>query len=228
MLDEARAAGLEIDSDAYPYTAFSTMLGPMLGEFETFPDTPVLIVSTRFDHSLIGRYFHDVASEREQSLLECAGQINESEKGAVTVVGFGMCQEDVDTVLRHSNTMVGSDGAEVDSGTPHPRTYGTFARVLGDCVRERGLFPLEEGVHKMTGKSAAKFGLKDRGEIAVGKYADIVVFDPETIADLATYEQPRRHPSGIEYVLINGRIAVDAGVQLDVRPGRVLRHGAGQ
>jgi len=228
LLDEARAAGLDIDSDVYPYTAFSTMLGPMLGEFETFPDTPVLIIKTRFDQSLIGRYFHEIAEERGQTLSECAEHINESEKGAVSVVGFGMCQEDVDTVLRHSNTMIGSDGTEIESGTPHPRTYGTFARVLGQGVRDKSLFTLEEGVHKMTGKSAAKFGLQNRGEIAVGKYADIVVFDPETIADLATYEQPRQHPSGIEYVLINGRIAVDAGVQVDVRPGRVLRHGAGQ
>ncbi len=228
LLDEARASGLEIDCDAYPYTAFSTLLGPMLGEFEQFPDTPVLIISTRFDRSLIGRYVHEVASERGQTLPECAEHINETEKGAVTVVGFGMCQEDVDTVLGHPSTMIGSDGVEVDSGTPHPRGHGTFARVLGDCVRDRGLFTLEEGVHKMTGKSAAKFGLKDRGEIAIGRYADLVVFDPETIADLATYEQPRRHPSGIDHVLINGRVAVEAGVQLDVRPGRVLRHCAGQ
>lgn len=228
LLSAARESGLEIDSDVYPYTAFSTILGPLLPEVDRFPDTPVLIVGARFDQSLIGRWAHELAAERGQTLLECAKEINESEEGAVTVVGFGMCQEDVDAVLKHPHTMVGSDGIESDSGIPHPRAYGTFARVLGEYVRERGVVTLEEAVHKMTGQSAAKFGLTDRGEIAVGRFADVTVFDPRTIADLATYEQPRQHPAGIEQVLINGRVVVEGGVQRDVRPGRVLRHGAGQ
>ncbi len=227
-LDAARKAGLDIDADVYPYTAFSTILGPLLPEVERFPDTPVLIIGARFDKSLIGRYAHEVASERGQTLLECAKDINESEAGAVTVVGFGMCQEDVDLVLRNPRTMIGSDGIESDVGEPHPRVYGTFARVLGEYVRERAVVSLEQAVHKMTGQSAAKFRLTDRGEIAVGRFADIVVFDAETIADVATYEKPRQHPVGIDYVLINGRLAVEGGAQRDVRPGRVLRHSAGQ
>ena len=227
-LDAARKEGLDIDADVYPYTAFSTILGPLLPEVDRFPDTPVLIVGARFDKSLIGRYAHEVASERGQTLLECAKDINESEAGAVTVVGFGMCQEDVDLVLRNPRTMIGSDGIESDVGDPHPRVYGTFARVLGEYVRERAVVSLEQAVHKMTGQSAAKFRLTDRGEIAVGRFADIVVFDPETIADVATYAKPRQHPVGIDYVLINGRLAVEGGAQRDVRPGRVLRHSAGQ
>jgi N-acyl-D-amino-acid deacylase len=227
-LDAARKEGLDIDADVYPYTAFSTILGPLLPEVERFPDTPVLIIGARFDKSLVGRYAHEVASERGQTLLECARDINETEAGAVTVVGFGMCQEDVDLVLQHPHTMIGSDGIESNVGEPHPRVYGTFARVLGEYVRERGVVSLEQAVHKMTGHSAAKFRLTDRGEIAVGRFADIVVFDPDTIADLATYERPRQHPVGIDCVLINGRIAVEGGAQRDVRPGRVLRHSAGQ
>jgi N-acyl-D-amino-acid deacylase len=227
-LDAACDSGLEIDSDVYPYTAFSTVIGPLLPEIGRFPDTPVLIVGARFDKSLVGRYAHEVAAERGQTLLECATSLNESEAGAVTVVGFGMCQEDVDTVLRHPRTMIGSDGIESDSGQPHPRVYGTFARVLGEYVRERGVVGLEQGIHKMTGRPAAKFRLTDRGELAVGKFADIVVFDPETIADVATYQEPRQHPVGIDFVLINGRVAVEGGVQRDIRPGRVLRHSAGQ
>ena len=227
-LDAARESGLEIDADVYPYTAFSTFLGPLLPEVERFPDTPVLIVNACFDKSLVGRFAHEVASERGQTLLECARDINESEGGAVTVVGFGMCQEDVDSVLRHPRTMIGSDGMESDVGDPHPRVYGAFARVLGEYVRERGVVSLEQAVHKMTGQSAAKFRLTDRGEIAVGRFADIVVFDPATIADVATYQKPRQHPVGIEYVIINGRVAVKGGAQRDVRPGRVLRHSAGQ
>jgi N-acyl-D-amino-acid deacylase len=227
LLDSARDSGVAIDSDVYPYTAFSTLLGPLLPEVERFPETPVLIVGARFDKSLIGRYARDVAAERKQTLLECAHEINRSEEGAVTVVGFGMCQEDVDRVLRHPHTMVGSDGIESDSGQPHPRVYGTFARVLGEYVRERGVLTLEEGIHKMTGQSAEKFQLVDRGEIAVGKFADIAVFHPDTIADVATYQDSRQHPVGIDTVLINGRIAVAGGEQRDVRPGRVLRHGGG-
>jgi N-acyl-D-amino-acid deacylase len=227
LLDAARAAGVDVDSDVYPYTAFSTVLGPLLPEVERFPETPVLIVGARFDKSLIGRYAHEVAAERGQTLLECATDINRSEEGAVTVVGFGMSQDDVDTVMRHPHTMIGSDGIESDSGQPHPRAYGTFARVLGDYVRERGVITLEEGIHKMTGQTARKFALIDRGEIAVGKFADLVVFDPDSIDDIATYQEPRQHPAGIDFVLINGRVAVEGGAQRDIRPGRVLRHGAG-
>jgi N-acyl-D-amino-acid deacylase len=225
-LDSARDSGLDIDCDVYPYTAFSTILGPLLPEVERFPETRVLISGARFDKSLVGRYAHEVAAERGQTVLECATELNRSEEGAITVVGFGMCQGDVDTVMRHPHTMIGSDGIESDSGQPHPRAYGTFARVLGEYARERGVVSLEEGVHKMTGQSAAKFRLSDRGEIAVGKFADVVVFDPETIEDVATYQAPRQHPSGIDWVLINGRVAVENGVQREVRPGRVLRHGA--
>jgi N-acyl-D-aspartate/D-glutamate deacylase len=225
-LDAARASGLDIDCDVYPYTAFSTILGPLLPEIERFPETTVLISGARFDKSLIGRYAHEVAEERGQTLIECAAALNESEEGAITVVGFGMCQEDVDTVMRHPHAMIGSDGIESDSGQPHPRAYGTFARVLGEYVRGRGVVTLEEGVHKMTGQSAAKFQLTDRGEIAAGKFADVVVFDPETIEDVATYQEPRQHPAGIDWVLINGRVAVENGVQREVRAGRVLRHGA--
>ena len=226
-LDAARVDGLDIDCDVYPYTAFSTILGPVIPEVERFPETPVLISGARFDKSLVGRFAHEVAAERGQTLLECARDINQSEEGAVTVVGFAMSQEDVDTVMRHPHAMIGSDGIETDSGQPHPRVYGTFARVLGEYVRERGVVTLEEGVHKMTGQSAAKFRISGRGEIAVGKFADIAVFDPETIEDVATYEAPRQHPTGIDWVLINGRVAVESGVQGEARPGRVLRHGAG-
>jgi N-acyl-D-amino-acid deacylase len=225
-LDAARESGLDIDCDVYPYTAFSTFLGPLIPEVERFPETPVLIAGARFDKSLVGRYAHEVAEERGQTLLECANDLNRSEEGAVTVVGFGMCQEDVDTVLSHPHAMIGSDGIESDSGQPHPRAYGTFPRVLGEYVRERGVVSIEAGVHKMTGQSAAKFQLADRGEIAVGKFADVVVFDPETIEDVATYQEPRQHPAGIDWVLINGRVAVEGGAQCDVRPGRVLRHEA--
>ena len=179
MLDAARDSGLDIDCDVYPYTAYSTILGPLLPEVERFPETPVLISGARFDKSLVGRYAHEVAAERGQTVLECATELNQSEEGAITVVGFGMCQEDVDTVMQHPHTMIGSDGIESDSGQPHPRVYGTFARVLGEYARERGVVTLEEGVHKMTAQSAAKFRLSSRGEIAAGKFADIVVFDPK-------------------------------------------------
>ena len=231
-LNAARDRGVDVTSDVYPYTAFSTILGPVIDKFEKSIEanaaTPILIVGTRFDKSLEGRYIHDIAEERSQGLVECAHDINNTEEGAVTIVGFAMCQDDVDTVMRHEHTMIGSDGMETDIGCPHPRAYGTFARVLGEYARERNVVSLETAVHKMTGQSATRFQLTNRGEIAPGKFADVVVFDPHTVADIATYETPRQHPTGIEYVLINGRVAVEGGAPQDVRPGRVLRHSRGE
>lgn len=227
-VDAARARGGDVSSDVYPYEAWSTTLGPVLAEMGEYEEIPVLIVGTRFDKSLEGRYIQDIAAERGQDPLECAQDINNTEEGAVIVVGFGMSPDDVDTVMRHEHTMIGSDGIETNVGRPHPRAYGTFARVLGEHVRERGVLTLESAIHKMTGQSAAKFSLTDRGELAVGKFADVVVFDPDRIADVATYVDPRRHPEGIDTVLINGRVAVDRGAAQDVRPGRVLRHANGQ
>jgi N-acyl-D-amino-acid deacylase len=105
----------------------------------------------------------------------------------------------------------------------HPRSYGTFARVLGPCVRERGLLTLPQAIFKMTGGSAAALGLADRGIFHPGAWADITVFDPDTIADQAKYDDPHQYAVGVSTVVVNGTVVIDAGDHTDARPGRVLR-----
>jgi N-acyl-D-amino-acid deacylase len=117
--------------------------------------------------------------------------------------------------------MIGSDGLPHDAH-PHPRLWGTFPRVLGLYSRERGLFPLETAVHKMTGLSAKTFRLNGRGVLAVGNFADLVVFDPETVIDRATYDEPKKLSAGIEQVYVNGTLTFEAGATSVRRAGRLV------
>ena len=143
----------------------------------------------------------------------------------VVAVMFIMEEGDVRRVLQHPTCMIGSDGIPSPTGKPHPRLYGTFPRVLGHYVREEGLLSLEEAVRRMTSLPAAKFHLADRGRIAEGAWADLTVFDPERIADTATYEDPRRYPAGIDYVFVNGEPVVTRGAPVAGGAGRVLARG---
>lgn len=151
------------------------------------------------------------------------------ENGAIGMVLFMMCEEDVSTVLRYSHAVVGSDASAISpvgptgKGKPHPRAYGTFPRVLGKYVRDEKLLSLEEAVHKMTRLSAQIIGLSDRGAIAPGMAADLVIFDPDTVEDLATFQEPHSFPKGILWVIVNGVPVVEEGIQNDELPGRVLR-----
>ena len=125
---------------------------------------------------------------------------------------------------------IGSDGSALATegplrrGHPHPRSFGTFPRVLGVYVRERGLLRLEDAVRKMTSLNAAKIGIRDRGLLQAGLFADITIFDPNRIIDGATYEEPFHYNQGIQYVIVNGRMVIDQGVHTSARPGRALRH----
>jgi dihydroorotase/N-acyl-D-amino-acid deacylase len=143
-----------------------------------------------------------------------------------TVVLHAMCEADVETVLRHPRTMIGSDGIPTIEGRPHPRLYGTFARVLGRYVRERGVLSFAEAVHRMTGLPAAAFGLEGRGLVRPGHFADLVLLDPAAIADRGTFDDPHRHPAGIDGVFVNGVRVVDHERFTRARPGRVLRRRA--
>jgi N-acyl-D-aspartate/D-glutamate deacylase len=134
-----------------------------------------------------------------------------------------MCEEDVQAVMRHPGTMIGSDGLPTLAGKPHPRLFGTFARVLGRYSRELGVLSMADAVHRMTGMPAARFGLEDRGVVRIGAIADLVVFDPATVIDRGTYENPAVSPSGIPHVLVNGTFVVRDAVATDARPGHVLR-----
>ena len=149
--------------------------------------------------------------------------IVDAEGYSAVVVIEGMNEDDVRTVMAHPSTMIGSDGIPSFGGKPHPRLYGTFARVLGHYVRDVGVLPLEEAVHRMTGMPAAKFGLTGRGVVEPGAFADLVLFDPATIDDVATYDAPRRYPAGMSAVWVNGTCVMTDGVHTGARPGRALR-----
>jgi N-acyl-D-amino-acid deacylase len=148
-------------------------------------------------------------------------------RGGASGIYHAMSEEDVEAIMAHPQTMIGSDGRLVapGDGHPHPRWYGTFPRVLGRYARERGLLTLEQAIRKMTAMPAERIGLRERGQLRAGWYADIVVFDPETVADRATFQEPHQYPLGIDYVMVNGVVAVDGGSYHDVRSGRVLRRG---
>jgi N-acyl-D-amino-acid deacylase len=134
-----------------------------------------------------------------------------------------MSEDDVQTVLRHPATMIGSDGIPTLDGKPHPRLYNTFARVVGHYARDLALLPLETAIHRMTGFPAAKFGLRGRGVIAEGAFADLVLFDPARVIDRGTFEAPNRYPDGIAHVFVNGGHAVRNGRATGTRAGRGLR-----
>ncbi len=150
------------------------------------------------------------------------------QQATVAMVVFSQSPDNVAKVLAHPAIMVGSDsiglfaGAAPKPGKPHPRAYGTFPRVLGVYARERKLFPLETAVHKMTGMPSARLRLRDRGLVRAGWAADLVVFDPATVKDEATFAEPHRYPTGIPYVIVNGAPVVDAGRFYAAGCGRVL------
>lgn len=156
------------------------------------------------------------------------------EEGQVMAVYDMMCEEDVERLMRCTFAAIASDGwaeereAMLTRGKVHPRIYGTFTRVLGRYVRERKVLSLEEAVRKMTSLPARRLGLAGRGLLMRGMAADIVVFDPDTVADNATYKEPREFPSGISHVFVNGRLVVDRGNHTGALPGRLLFKKQGQ
>jgi N-acyl-D-amino-acid deacylase len=177
---------------------------------------------------LQGLTIAQIAAEQGREPEDVVVGLLVGEQGRVSMVGFGMCEEDVTRVVAHPVGMIGSDAAALapygllGKGHPHPRSYGTFARVLGRYVREERALTLEAAVHKMTALPAAKLGLKDRGLLAPGLAADIVVFDPYTIADRATFQQPQQYAAGVAYVIVNGVVEVEGEEHRNQRPGRVL------
>ena len=150
-------------------------------------------------------------------------------RGSVGMVGFAMSEENLDRILAHPRGMVASDGGSfavegpTRSGSPHPRGLGTFPRVLGRYVRERKALTLAQAVHKMSALPASRIRLADRGRIAIGLAADVVVFDPVTVADRATFEEPFQYPSGIKAVIVNGVVALRDGQRGNQMTGKVLR-----
>jgi len=155
-----------------------------------------------------------------------------SEEASVGAIYFSMSEPDVELAMKQPWVGIGSDGSAVSpemtfEGKPHPRFYGTFPRVLGVYVRERKVLTLPEAVHKVTGLSAKIVGLADRGLLKPGMAADITLFDPATVSDKATFENPAQYPVGIPYVIVNGVVVIDKGEHTGARPGRVL-YGKGK
>lgn len=207
-----RMASQRIYLDCYPYTASSTVLLPE--RVETAART--LITWSKRAPQYAGWDLVDVVADMGTSLGEAIVRLQPA--GAVY---HNMADEDVERILSFDATMVGSDGLPNDEW-PHPRLWGTFARVLGHYSRDRGLFSLEQAVRKMTGLTAQNFGLTDRGVIREGAYADLTLFDASGIAERATYRDPMRRSQGVRHVWVNGKLVWTGGRLSGVRPGRLL------
>jgi N-acyl-D-amino-acid deacylase len=265
-LETARARGVDVTADMYPYTAGSTTLasllptwvheGGMSGLLARLADnatrqrildagraadgewngpngavawSDVMVAECPRVPAVEGHTMAEIAAVRgvpaEETLIDLLLQAD----GQVSMINFLMLDANVARGLQFPHVMIGSDnlglcaGPEhAHPGKPHPRQHGCFAKVLGTYVRERGVLTWEGAVHKMTGQSAARLGLADRGVLRPGALADVVVFDPETVADLATYQEPHRYPAGIRWVWVNGSAVLEAG-RFHARPtGRIL------
>lgn len=171
---------------------------------------------------LQGRLVSEIAKSASADPIDIVCDLLIEEQAAVTVISHSMHEDDVERVLAAPFSMIGSDGVPRD-GRPHPRWAGTFARVLGRYVRERALLTLPAAIHKMSGLPAARFGLGARGTIRVGSHADLVVFDPDQIADGADFDDPLAPPRGIRHVVVAGQLAVHDGEPTGIRAGEVLR-----
>ncbi len=236
LIEKARARGVDVTADQYPYTAGSTSLAAVVQNGAFRADSPgglgelsgadVLIASAPKHPEWEGQTLGALAETWSLAAEATAQRVVDAEGDACFVVIFTMEEADVRTVMAHPTTMIGSDGVP-SGGKPHPRLYGCFPRVLGRYVREARVLDLPAAIHRMTGMPAAKFQLADRGVIRVGAFADLVLFDPARIADQATYDEPRRFPAGVAAVYVNGVAVALDGAHTHARPGRALRRGRG-
>lgn len=211
LLDDARQHQ-HVAWDVYPYPAASTMLIEDL----VAQSSRTLVTWCDPHPEFCARYLDDIALELGCTPADAIPKLQPA--GAVY---FLMDEADVTRIICSSQAMIGSDGLPEDLH-PHPRLWGTFPRILGQYVRERGVLTLESAIHRMTGRSAHHFGLRDRGQLAAGKYADICVFDAASVRDSATFEQPTRPAVGIQHVFVNGQAALADGVPTATRAGVVL------
>ena len=265
-LETARADGVDVTADQYPYIAGSTGLAALLppwaheggretmvarlkseddrrrmrqdmqgrlpgwdNDFRCVPWTNVLI-SRCDDPAYEGRSVQEIADELGRDPYETIFDLLAQVDAGTGMVVFMMREDEVALMMGHDLVMVGTDGSAIrpdgplGHGKPHPRSYGTFPRILGRYVRDQGVLSLQQAVRKMTSIAANRLGLADRGQIREGWWADVVVFDPATVIDTATFAQPHQFPAGIEHVLVNGVVVVDRGRHTGRLPGTVLRH----
>jgi N-acyl-D-amino-acid deacylase len=261
LVEGARARGVDVTIDQYPYTASSTGISALFPQwaleggqkstlerlaapaqrarikttivenikFDRGGGDPknVVIANCSFDRSLAGKSLTDITRARGvQPTLENAADtaIDLQSKGGCAAVYHAINEDDVVRILRSPYTMIASDGEIPIFGqaAPHPRSYGTFARVLGVYVREKHVLTLEEGVRRMSGYPAQRLKLWDRGQLRPGMKADVVVFDPDKIADRAQFEKPHQYSVGVRDVIVNGKFSLRGDTVTTDRPGRVL------
>lgn len=231
LIDEARRRGVDITADCYPYDAWSSTITVLVPSRRH--DDPVavakgledvggagniLITSCRAHPDYEGATLAEVAARRAITPVDSYIQIVRD--GGASVVCKSMTDEDIRTFYRQPWVMVSSDGG---IGMRHPRGTGTFPRVLGRFVRERGWLSLEASIHKMTGLPAKRLSLADRGLLKRGLKADVVVFDPGRVIDRSTMLEPFLEPVGMQTVIVNGRVVLNDGIVTGLRPGEVLR-----
>ncbi|MHC1762089.1 MAG: amidohydrolase family protein [Negativicutes bacterium] len=252
LMEDANQNQVSVTCDVYPYVAGSAMMSVLLPpwalngginamlqrlrdkdnrerikkELETgLPGWQNLYKASGWDKIVVAQHgvtLQKLADEKGVEPADALFNILLEKQGEVSMVLFMMSEDDVKNILKHPLTVVGSDG-NFGLGSPHPRRYGTFPRVLAKYVREEKVISMEQAISKMTGLPAVRMGLKDRGVLHVGNSADIIIFDPDHFVDKATYSEPRQHPDGLQYVIINGEVVVDEGVFTGIRAGKVLR-----
>jgi len=223
LIEKARAGGVRVDTDAYPYNAFANIVLPFIFKYEPGMEDNVMFLYMKHHKECEGKTVRQVMEMKKKGrtrlLLELA--LREGFSG-MPIAGFMIADEDVDFLMGHPLVMIGSDGVESFGRKTHPRLFGTFARVLEKYVRNDKTLPLEEAVRKMTSLPAEKIELGMRGVLKEGYHADIAVFDPDTVAERTTYEDPVKFPAGFEAVIVNGQVAVYRDELTGARAGDVL------
>jgi len=188
----------------------------------------ILIVATNRpeNRGFAGKRLSEIAQMQKKDWRDAAMDLVLTERRRVETIYFLMTPENLAVQLKQPWIKVGTDSAGVNpetGGLTHPRSYGTFPRILCEFVREKQVMPFEEAIRKMTSATARRLSIPDRGLLLPGLYADVVVFDPQTIADVATYEKPHQLPTGIRYVIVNGTVVMKDGVHTGAKPGKALR-----
>jgi dihydroorotase/N-acyl-D-amino-acid deacylase len=261
-IEKARAGGLAVGANVYPYTASANSLASSLPAWAREGGVDAMMARLRdpaqrqrilralrarrlsardiMVSSVLspdlgrwrGQRLDAVARAMGVPVEEALLALVEKDRGSVSVVRFVMDERDLQAALRKGWIAFGADSAAMtlDGADPndsrHPRAFGTMARVLGHYARDLRLFTVEEAVRRMTSLPAERVGLRDRGLLRPGMMADVVAFDPARIRDRATYEQPRQYAEGVEHVVVNGRLVLEAGRMTGERPGRPLRHAS--
>jgi N-acyl-D-aspartate/D-glutamate deacylase len=256
VIQKARGDGQAVTADQYPYVASSTSLAATVvptrfrdgtaKEYRARLDDPekgpqirkaveadvkgreknIVIASFRANPRWQGKSLADIAETEKKSATDVVIEIEKA--GGASVVNFGMSEEDVRIYMKQPWVATASDGSAQIPGNnvPHPRSYGTFPRKIGRYSIQDGVVPLEQAIRSSSGLPADVLGLKDRGYLKAGQFADVVVFDPKAYRDTATFEKPHQYAAGVKYVFVNGKVVVEGGECKEVFAGKALRHKA--